>query len=74
MLRSRVRTAAQLERIKKIGKCSVRMGIASGALRHSAQAAATGYLLLHGRDCEAAPGLFSIKSPLLGYKYVRLMI
>ncbi len=61
-----VKTAAHLAWIKKSGKYNFRMGSTPGALRLSAQVVGASYLLLHGDDGEAVPGLFSIKDPAAG--------
>jgi len=61
-----VKTAAHLDWIKKSGKYNFRMGSKPGALRLSAQVVGACYLLLHGDDGEAFPGLFSIKDPAAG--------
>ncbi|MBC7720332.1 MAG: DUF2357 domain-containing protein [Chitinophagaceae bacterium] len=61
-----VKTPAHLDWIKKSGKYNFRMGSKPGALRLSAQVAGACYLLLHGDDGEAVPGLFSIKDPAAG--------
>jgi hypothetical protein len=61
-----VKTAAHLAWIKKSGKYNFRMGSTPGALRLSAQVVGACYLLLHGDDGEAVPGLFSIKDPAAG--------
>ena len=61
-----VKSAAHLDWIKKSGKYNFRMGTTPGALRLSAQVVGACYLLLHGDDGEAVPGLFNIKSPTDG--------
>lgn len=61
-----VKTPAHLDWIKKSGKYNFRMGSTPGALRLSAQVVGACYLLLHGEDGEAVPGLFSIKDPAAG--------
>jgi len=61
-----VKTAAHLDWIKKSGKYNFRMGTTPGALRLSAQVVGACYLLLHGDDGKAIPGLFSIKDPAAG--------
>ncbi len=61
-----VKTAAHLDWIEKSGKYNFRMGSTPGALSLSAQVAGACYLLLHGNDGEAVPGLFRIKDPAAG--------
>jgi hypothetical protein len=61
-----VKSAAHLDWIKKSGKYNFRMGSTPGALRLSARVVGACYLLLHGDDGEAVPGLFSIKDPAAG--------
>ena len=61
-----VKTAAHLDWIKRSGRYNFRMGTTPGALRLSAQVVGACYLLLHGDDGEAVPGLFSIKDPEAG--------
>ena len=61
-----VKTAAHLDWIRRSGKYNFRMGSTPGALRLSAQVVGACYLLLHGDDGEAVPGLFSIKDPIAG--------
>ena len=61
-----VKTAAHLAWVEKCGKYNFRMGSATGALPLSAQVVGACYLLLHGDDGEAVPGLFRIKDPSTG--------
>lgn len=61
-----VKNAAHLDWIKNSRKYNFRMGSTPGALRLSAQVVGACYLLLHGDDGEAVPGLFSIKDPAAG--------
>jgi predicted component of viral defense system (DUF524 family) len=61
-----VKSAAHLQWICTLGKYNFRMGSASGALRLSAQVVGATYLLLHGANGEAVPGLFKIKNHELG--------
>ena len=61
-----VKTAAHLAWIKSSGKYNFRMGSTPGALRLSAQVVGAHYLLLHGDNGEAVPGLFSIKDAAAG--------
>ncbi len=61
-----VKSAAHLQWIGTHGKYNFRMGNASGALRLSSQVVGATYLLLHGADGNAVPGLLRIKDPELG--------
>jgi predicted component of viral defense system (DUF524 family) len=61
-----VKSAAHLNWIKETGKYNFRMGSAAGALRLSHQVVGATYLLLHGADNKAIPGLFRIKNIELG--------
>ena len=61
-----VKSGAHLDWIEKNGKYNFRMGNTPGALRLSAQVVGACYLLLHGDDGEAVPGLFKIRDPAAG--------
>jgi predicted component of viral defense system (DUF524 family) len=61
-----VKSEAHLKWIREKGKYNFRMGAAAGALRLSHQVVGATYLLLHGADNKAIPGLFRIKNSDIG--------
>lgn len=61
-----VKSDAHLHWIEANGKYNFRMGNAVGGLRLSAQVVGATYLLLHGANGEAVPGLFRIQNPESG--------
>lgn len=61
-----VKSQQHLDWIRSAGKYNFRMGGASGALRLSADVVGATYLLLHGDNDVAVPGLFRIKAPASG--------
>jgi hypothetical protein len=61
-----VKGDAHLQWVLKERKYNFRMGSTSGALRLSAQVVGATYLLLHGDDDKAVPGLFRIINPEAG--------
>ena len=61
-----VKSQAHLQWIEAKGKYNFRMGDALGGLRLSAQVVGAAYLLLHGADGKAVPGLFRISHPEAG--------
>ncbi|MDO8319088.1 DUF2357 domain-containing protein [Rhodoferax sp.] len=58
-----VKSHAHLQWVLQSGKYNFRMGSTPGALRLSAQVVGATYLLLHGDDDKAVPGLFRIVNP-----------
>ncbi len=61
-----VKSSAHLKWIESKGKYNFRMGNAVGGLRLSAQVVGATYLLLHGINGEAVPGLLRIQNPESG--------
>ncbi len=61
-----LKSAEHLQWITAQGKYNFRMGNTPGALRLSPQIAGATYLLLHGANGQAEPGLFRIKEPERG--------
>ncbi|WP_138514918.1 hypothetical protein [Rhodoferax bucti] len=61
-----VKSDAHLQWIESKGKYNFRMGSAVGGLRLSAQVVGATYLLLHGSNGQAVPGLFRIQNPESG--------
>ena len=61
-----VKGAAHLQWVLKERKYNFRMGSTPGALRLSAQVVGATYLLLHGDNDKAVPGLFRIVNPTDG--------
>ena len=61
-----VKGDAHLQWVLKERKYNFRMGSTPGALRLSAQVVGASYLLLHGDDGKAVPGLFRIINPEAG--------
>lgn len=61
-----IKSGQHLQWIQSAGKYNFRMGNTPGALRLSPQIAGATFLLLHGANGSAEPGLFRIKQPELG--------
>ncbi|QDL53921.1 DUF2357 domain-containing protein [Rhodoferax aquaticus] len=61
-----VKGDAHLQWVESTGKYNFRMGSAVGGLRLSVQVVGATYLLLHGANGVAVPGLFRIEKPEIG--------